>query len=133
MTSKTMTYKNMISKKMAPENFSLGDSTMPRATHLPCQGIPRLATRARRLAYGLSLVLGIAVLTGCAANPGQGLPPYGDSVRHMKQAQTYQPGDEVPALSGDKAARAMETYRQPTRQGGGVGQGQGQGTTMIMP
>ncbi|MBB3189251.1 hypothetical protein [Halomonas cerina] len=102
---------------------------MPRTTFLPGHGTPPAATSTRRLVRGLTLALGAAFLVGCAANPGQGLPPYGDSVRHMKQAQTYQPGDEVPALSGDKAARALEAYRRPTQ----PGQGMDPGTTMILP
>lgn len=54
-----------------------------------------------------------AVLMGCAAQPGADLPPYGDSVRHMKELQTYRPGDEVTPMSGDKAAEAMRAYRKP--------------------
>ncbi|MBS9405254.1 hypothetical protein KG088_16685 [Halomonas sp. TRM85114] len=54
-----------------------------------------------------------AALMGCAAQPGADLPPYGDSVRHMKELQVYQPGDEVTPLSGEKAAEAMRAYRQP--------------------
>ncbi|MFC3283392.1 hypothetical protein [Litchfieldella rifensis] len=67
------------------------------------------------------LALGGTLLAGCAAQPGADLPPYGDSVRHMKEQQTYNPGDEVTPLSGDKAAEAMRAYRLPAggaRQGG---------------
>ncbi len=60
------------------------------------------------------------VLAGCVApRPGADLPPFGDSVRHTKAVQTYEPGDEVPPLHGDKAAEAMHGYRQPA---GGDGQ-----------
>ncbi|MFW3613997.1 hypothetical protein [Billgrantia antri] len=62
----------------------------------------------------ISLALG-----GCMApRPGAGLPPYGDSVRHTKAIQTYEPGDEVPQLHGAKAAEAMRVYRLPAAGGG---------------
>lgn len=60
------------------------------------------------------------LLAGCAAQPGADLPAFGDSVRHMKEMQTYSTGDEVTPLRGDKAAEAMRAYRQGdgARQGG---------------
>ena len=58
-----------------------------------------------------SLVISLA-LAGCASpKPGVDLPPFGDSVRHTKALQTWEPGDEVPPLHGAKAAEAMRHYR----------------------
>lgn len=55
------------------------------------------------------------LLSACMApRPGTDLPPYGDSVRHTKEIQTYEPGDAVPPLHGAKAAEAMRTYRLPS-------------------
>lgn len=66
----------------------------------------------RRTACRLAVVAVALVLTGCTApRPGDNLPPYGDSVRHTKTVQTWEPGDEVPPLHGAKAAEAMRTYR----------------------
>ncbi len=59
------------------------------------------------------LAAGSALLMGCVAQPGADLPPYGDSVRHMKELQIYQPGDDIAPMSGDKAAEAMRAYRVP--------------------
>ncbi|MDX5376900.1 MAG: hypothetical protein LPK08_05175 [Halomonas sp.] len=51
-------------------------------------------------------------LAGCVApKPGAGLPPFGDTVNHTKQLQTYTPGDDAPSLGGDKAVEAMRGYR----------------------
>ena len=69
----------------------------------------RLRTSIRRIA----LAACGAVLMGCAAQPGADLPPYGDSVRHMKELQIYHPGDEIAPMGGDKAAEAMRAYRKP--------------------
>lgn len=60
-----------------------------------------------RLLTAVSLT---ALLAACAT-PGGDRPEFGDSVRHMIQAQTYEPDDEVPSLQGDKAAAAMDAYR----------------------
>ncbi|MGR2738941.1 hypothetical protein ACUY1T_10855 [Billgrantia sp. Q4P2] len=57
--------------------------------------------------------LALALSACMAPRPGADLPPYGDSVRHTKQIQAYEPGDAVPPLHGAKAAEAMRTYRQP--------------------
>ncbi|PMR70181.1 hypothetical protein [Halomonas heilongjiangensis] len=66
----------------------------------------------------LAAIVVTLLLAGCVApKPGADLPPFGDSVRHTKALQTYEPGDEVPPLHGAKAAEAMQGYRQPT--GGG--------------
>ncbi|XKH61081.1 hypothetical protein LG290_04825 [Halomonas sediminis] len=66
--------------------------------------------------------LGVAALAlalaGCAPRPGADLPAYGDSVRHTKALQTYEPGDKVPLLHGAKAADAMRTYRISPAGGG---------------
>ena len=59
----------------------------------------------------LALVACLA-LGGCVApRPGADLPPYGDSVRHTKALQTWEPGDAVPPLHGAKAMEAMRQYR----------------------
>lgn len=66
------------------------------------------------LARSIWLVPLIATLglAGCVApQPGADLPPFGDTVNHTKRLQTYEPGDEVPALGGAKAAEAMRDYR----------------------
>ncbi|MCE8012124.1 hypothetical protein [Billgrantia desiderata] len=76
------------------------------ATHRPL-------TRGIRLA-ALAAAVGLA---GCAAQPGADLPPFGETVQHTKRLQTYESGDEAPALGGAKAAEAMRNYRS-----GGVGQ-----------
>lgn len=74
--------------------------------------VRRLAVSAVALAIALAM-------TGCMApRPGADLPTYGDSVRHTKAIQTYEPGDEVPPLHGAKAAEAMRTYRLPPADGG---------------
>jgi hypothetical protein len=66
----------------------------------------------RRTACWLAVVALALVLAGCMSpRPGDNLPPYGDSVRHTKTVQTWEPGDEVPTLHGAKAAEAMRTYR----------------------
>ncbi|TDX28406.1 hypothetical protein DFO67_110106 [Modicisalibacter xianhensis] len=57
----------------------------------------------------------ISLLAACAPQPGKDLPPYGASVRHMMQAQTYREGDQPPALQGDKAVRNMDAYRRGQR------------------
>ncbi len=60
------------------------------------------------------VVILVLTLSACMApQPGADLPPYGDSVRHTKQLQTYEPGDAVPPLHGAKAVEAMRTYRLP--------------------
>jgi hypothetical protein len=62
----------------------------------------------------LPLVAGL-VLAGCTApRPGADLPAFGDTLRHTRSIQTYQPGDEVPPLQGGKAVEVMQGYRQPT-------------------
>ncbi|MCH4565151.1 hypothetical protein MKP05_18800 [Halomonas sp. EGI 63088] len=69
-----------------------------------------------RLLVALGAIL---LLAGCMApRPGADLPPFGDSMRHTRAVQTYQPGDEVPPLHGAKAAEAMHGYRQPAGGGG---------------
>lgn len=80
----------------------------------------RKASRAGLpLGRGLLALVIALVLAGCVApRPGADLPPFGDSVRHTKALQTYEPGDEVPPLHGDKAAEAMHGYRQPADGGG---------------
>ncbi|MCE8001372.1 hypothetical protein [Billgrantia ethanolica] len=67
----------------------------------------------RQFARGIRLAaLAAAVgLAGCAAQPGADLPPFGETVQHTKRLQTYEPGDDAPALGGAKAAEAMRNYR----------------------
>lgn len=62
----------------------------------------------------LLLIAGSVLLTACAPQVGRDLPPYGESVRHMLQAQTYQPGEgeaPPPTLQGDRAKQTMDAYR----------------------
>lgn len=74
-----------------------------------------IASSAHRPLIGWLLALGCALaLAGCKApRPGADLPAFGESVRHTKAMQTYQPGDPVPTLGGAKAAQAMRGYRAP--------------------
>ncbi|KXS37900.1 hypothetical protein KGQ90_08910 [Modicisalibacter tunisiensis] len=62
----------------------------------------------------LLVTLCSALVAACAPNPEEGLPPYGASVHHMLQAQTYRPGDTPPppTLHGDRAASTMDAYRR---------------------
>lgn len=80
----------------------------------------REASPAGRPAGRWLLLVAIGLLlAGCMApKPGADLPPFGDSVRHTKALQTYEPGDEVPPLHGAKAAESMRTYRLPPAGGG---------------
>ncbi len=55
-----------------------------------------------------------ALMVGCASSPGDDLDPFGTSVRHAMNAQTYRQGDSIRPMSGDQAARAMESYRGPS-------------------
>lgn len=78
----------------------------------------RVAVRKGGNAAGAIRWLGVVALalalSACTApRPGGDLPPYGDSVRHTKQLQAYEPGDAVPPLNGGKAAEAMRSYRLP--------------------
>ncbi|MDN3558268.1 hypothetical protein [Halomonas maura] len=74
-----------------------------------------IASSARRSLMGWLLAASsVLVLAGCMApRPGADLPAFGDSVRHTKAIQTYQPGDPVPSLGGAKAAEAIRGYRTP--------------------
>lgn len=54
-----------------------------------------------------------ALIAGCATSPGDDLAPYGASVRHAMESQTYRQGDSAPPLKGDQAVKAMEAYRGP--------------------
>ncbi len=63
--------------------------------------------------FGIPMLLTASVLfTACAPTPGGERPVFGDSVRHMIEAQTYTPGDDSPPLQGTRATAAMEAYRQ---------------------
>ncbi|WP_290653171.1 hypothetical protein [Aquisalimonas sp.] len=61
----------------------------------------------------VTLALLVPLLAACAT-PGGERPEFGASVRHVIEAQTYESDGEVPSLSGDKAAAAMERYRTDT-------------------
>lgn len=63
-------------------------------------------------------VLFMAMLAGCSTNAAVDNSDFGDSVREMVRAQTYNPnaaaqGTAIPkdGLMGDKAAAAMKSYR----------------------
>lgn len=78
----------------------------------------------QRIARWLAMSVVAIALVGCKApRPGADLPPHGDSVRHTKALQTYEPGDEVPPLHGAKAVEAMQGYRLPSS--GDTGQASG--------
>lgn len=84
----------------------------------PARGAAQGRTMRWLAVAALALALVLAT-TGCMApRPGADLPPYGDSVRHTKAIQTWEPGDEVPPLHGAKAAEAMRIYRTPPAGGG---------------
>lgn len=86
---------------------------MSALDHFVSQSLYR---QLRSFARGIQLLpLAIAVgLAGCAAQPGADLPPFGETVQHTKRLQTYEPGDDAPALGGAKAAEAMRGYRSGT-------------------
>lgn len=58
----------------------------------------------------ITLAAGL-LMAGCASSPGNDLAPFGENHRQTMAAQTYSYGDHTPTLSGDKAARIMEAYR----------------------
>lgn len=68
---------------------------------------------SRLAAVGVMSLALVGLLTACAGQPGADLPPYGDTVRHMIDTQTYEPGDPVSPTRGDKVAGALDGYRQP--------------------
>ncbi|MFY0991588.1 hypothetical protein [Halomonas sp. C05BenzN] len=77
-----------------------------------------LSSRLPRHAWLPAIVVTL-LLAGCVApKPGADLPPFGDSVRHTKSIQTWEPGDQVTPLHGAKAAEAMRTYRLAPAGGG---------------
>ena len=49
------------------------------------------------------LTLLAAVLSGCATEPSATQKEFGSSVKHMISAQTYEPGDEITGLDGEKS------------------------------
>lgn len=60
----------------------------------------------------LTIILNI-ILSGCATNEQSATQKeFGSSVRHMISSQTYEPGDEVPSLDGDKSRRVNHAYRE---------------------
>ena len=59
-----------------------------------------------------SIMLAIA-LSACATNDDSATQKeFGSSVRHMISAQTYEPGDDVPSLDGDKSRNVIRAYRE---------------------
>lgn len=64
------------------------------------------------------------LVTACASPPGGERPVFGDSVRHMIEAQTYTPGADESRVQGTRAAVAMEAYRQDASDPGEFGKGQ---------
>ena len=68
-------------------------------------------------ALKMAALLCFAALTfGCAPEESAVRDDFGNSVRAMIAAQTYQPGDETPSLDGGKAVKTMEEYRKDVPQ-----------------
>lgn len=60
----------------------------------------------------LLLLVASTLITACAPRAGQDLPPHGETVRHMLEVQTWQPGSETaPRMQGNRAAQTMDVYR----------------------
>ncbi len=60
----------------------------------------------------LLLLVASTLIAACAPRAGQDLPAYGETVRHMLEVQTWQPGSETaPRLQGNRAAQTMDAYR----------------------
>jgi len=59
-----------------------------------------------------TIILLTMILTGCATEQSVTQKEFGSSVRHMISSQTYEPGDEVPSLDGDKSRNVIHTYRE---------------------
>lgn len=60
----------------------------------------------------LLLLVASTLIAACAPRVGQDLPPYGETVRHMLEVQTWQPGNDTsPPMQGDRAAQTMDAYR----------------------
>ena len=66
------------------------------------------------------LTLLVAVLPGCATEPSATQKEFGSSVRHMISAQTYEPGDEVTGLDGEKSLGILKSYREDIAKPGHV-------------
>lgn len=60
----------------------------------------------------VSIAAAAIALAACAGSPGDDLPPFGETVMAVKEAQTWNEGDNVPTLSGDRGSRSMEAYRK---------------------
>jgi hypothetical protein len=64
------------------------------------------------LQWKCSVVLAAVVaIAGCAGSPGDDLPAFGETVTAIKEAQTWNEGDAVPTMNGDRGTRSMEAYR----------------------
>lgn len=66
------------------------------------------------------LTLLVAVLPGCATEPSATQKEFGSSVRHMISTQTYEPGDEVTGLDGEKSRGVLQSYREDIAKPGQV-------------
>ena len=58
------------------------------------------------------LLLITAFMYGCATEESAVRDDFGNSVRAMIAAQTYEPNNETPGLDGGKAVKTMEAYRK---------------------
>jgi type IV pilus biogenesis protein CpaD/CtpE len=72
--------------------------------------------RAYHLVIGLAGLWQASLLTGCATGPTNVERDFGNSVRNMVQAQTYNPDAalsyEPPMeMDGERAGAVLETYR----------------------
>lgn len=59
-----------------------------------------------------TLLLITAFTYGCATEESAVRDDFGNSVRAMIAAQTYEPDKEAPGLDGGKAVNTMEAYRK---------------------
>ena len=71
----------------------------------------RLTTR---IISGLSLTLAVTLITGCST-PSAVESDFGNSVRHMRQAQTLNPGtpsrETLETTDGDRLSTVLDVYR----------------------
>ncbi|MCW8193487.1 hypothetical protein F6455_01640 [Proteobacteria bacterium 005FR1] len=66
----------------------------------------------------IAIIAAGTVLTACAGSPGEDLPPFGETVMAIKEAQTWNEGDAVPTLTGERGTRSLEAYRNRGAEGG---------------
>ncbi len=71
----------------------------------------RLTTR---IISGLSLTLAVTLMTACTS-PSAVESDFGNSVRHMRQAQTLNPGtpskETIETTDGDRLSAVLDVYR----------------------